>query len=170
MLSKHGLDVLDFDLDMLVEVLAVVDCQIALVENQIAQSEDPDAFGLFNRMEGVVGLAFAACQQYLNSTYPQLARQGQKRWEMLDAPPRHSCGKALAAIADAAANYWKHHGEWPDRHEARTREVIDALTSSRADYVLGNLLFALARPTRPRFSALVHEFKVWRDLQMWSSV
>ncbi len=81
-----------------------------------------------------------------------------------------SCGKSFASIADAAANYWKHHAGWPSPYEARTREVIDALTPSTGDYVLGNLLVSLVRPEPPRLSSMVHELKVWRDLQTYKSV
>ncbi len=136
------------------------------VANLISDRIAPRLVPEIERMESVVGLGFVACQQYLNTTYSQLARPGQKRWQVVASPPRHSCGKSFASIVDAAANYWKHHGEWPNPLEARTREVIDALTSSTGDYVLGSLLVSLVRPEPPRLSSMVHELKLWRDLQL----
>lgn len=166
-----GHEVIDFDLDLLVEILGVVDRQIAMIEVAISRCPDPDGFGHLDRLEGIIGLGFVACQQYINATYGQLAiSKDEKRWQVVASPRLHSCGRAFAEITDAAANYWKHHDEWPGAenkgHEARTREAIEALTPSTVDYVLSNILHDLARPKQPRFSSVIYELKLWRDLRI----
>jgi len=175
MFITKGHDVIDLDLDLLVEILGVVDTQIAMIEGQISRCPDADGFGHFDRLEGIIGLGFVACQQYINATYGQLATsKGEKRCQVVASPPRHSCGRAFAEITDAAANYWKHHDEWraPENkgHQARTREVIEAFTPSTADYVLSNILHDLARPQQPRFSSILYELTLWRDLRIKATV
>lgn len=172
MFITQGHDVFDYDLDLLVEVLGVVDRQIANIEERISESSDPDSFGHFDGMEGIVGLGFVACQQYLNATYGQLTRANMKRHEVIASAPKHAGGRSFAEIVNAAANYWKHHDEWPSPRgdEARTRDIIESVTPSTADYVLGNLLAGLVRPEPPRFAAIVHQLTLWRDLQIEPTV
>jgi hypothetical protein len=166
----HGYEVIDLDLDLLVEIIKVVDRQIAVIEGQISHASDPDSDGHFDRVEAIVGLGFVACQQYINATYPQLGGTDKKKWEVIASAPRHAGGRSFAEIANAAANYWKHHDEWPCpkylSDEVRTREVIESLTSSTADYVLGNLLTKLVHPEAPRFASIVYQLTLWRDLQI----
>jgi hypothetical protein len=168
----HQRRVVDFDLDLLVEIVGTVDRLIGVVEAEISRSADPDGLGLFNRLEGVVGLGFVACQQYLNATYPQLAAE-TKRAAFL-AGPKHPSGRSVAELVNAAANYWKHREEWGDAnsqgHETRTREVIDSVTPSRGECVVGNVLAALVGGQAERFSSLVGQVVQWRDQQIRATV
>lgn len=171
MFLTHRNDVFDFDLPVLVELLKVIDKQIAKLEVAIAGSPDPDGFGECDRLEAVVGLGFVACQQYINATYGQLsASKEEKRWQVVGSPPMHSCGESFVALADAAANYWKHADEWrageSSRHEVRTRKVLNALTPSTEGYGLSEILQEIVRPAQPRFASVIHELTLWRDLRI----
>ena len=186
--SKDG--VLDYDLDLLVELLEVVDHQIESIEDEISRSPDPDGLGHFDRMEGVIGLGFVACQQYIHATYPQLRVKNKS--DAIQALPKHSSGQFVTEVINAAANFWKHHDEWPGRkqkdreeetrpaspfqpsscragrkqkdREEKTRAVISSLVPSCADYVMGNVLHELVQPQAPRFASVVHLLTQWRDL------
>ncbi|MCX7012615.1 MAG: hypothetical protein NTW86_08640, partial [Candidatus Sumerlaeota bacterium] len=164
LLLKDG--VLDFDLDLLVELLAVIDHQIERIEDEISRSPDPDGLGHFDRMEGVIGLGFVACQQYIHATYPQLRVKNKS--EAIQAAPKHSSGRSVTEVINAAANFWKHHDEWPGikqkNAEEKTRAVINSLVPSSADYVMGNVLYELLQPQAPRFASVVHLLTQWRDL------
>ena len=157
-------DVVDFDLGLLVELLEVVDRQIARIEDEVSRSPDPDGHGQFDRMEAVVGLGFVACQQYINATYPQLA---SNKFEAIKHPPTLPSGRFAIELINAAANFWKHRDEWTrpnNRDEERTRAVIDDVTSSTADYVMSNVLYELVRPQPLRFVWITNLLKRWRDL------
>ena len=157
-------DVVDLDLGLLVELLEVVDRQIDRIENEITRSPDPDGHGHFDRMETVIGLGFVACQQYINATYPQLVAS---KPQAIRQPPTLPSGRSVIELINAAANFWKHHDEWPCRNgkdEERTRAIIDDTTSSTADYVMGNVLYELVRPHPLRFGSVVDLLKRWRDL------
>jgi hypothetical protein len=157
-------DVADFDLGLLVELLEVVDGQIARIEDEVSRSPDPDGLGHFDRMEAVIGLGFVTCQQYINATYPQLV---PNKSQAIRQPPTLPSGRSVIELINAAANFWKHRDEWPgpnSKDEERTRAVIDDVTSSAADYVMGNVLYELVRPHPLRFVSVVDLLKRWRDL------
>ncbi len=168
--TMDGGCVIDFDLVVLVELVSVIDKQIARIEVEISQSPEPDGFGCYDRLEAMIGLGFVACQQYINATYAQLGTKDEAKWRVVASPPTHSCGKEFAQIVDAAANLWKHRDEWPIQtnkvHEKRTREVIDTLTPSTEAYVLCNLLYELAPLVQPRFAQILEALTRWRDLRI----
>jgi hypothetical protein len=157
-------DVVDFDLGLLTELLAVLDRQIARIEDEASRSLDPDGHGLFDRMEALIGLGFVACQQYINATYRQLAPD---KAQAIRQPPTLASGRSVIEVINAAANFWKHRDEWPGQNgkaEERTRAVIDDVSSSSADYVMGNVLYELVRPHPLRFVSVVDRLIHWRDL------
>ncbi len=169
---QQGHVVMDFDLDLLVEMLTIVDRQVEVVESQIRQSSDPDGFGICDTMEGVVGLGFVACQQYLNATWGQLAKPGKKRWEVLALPPKHACGPLVCRdhgcrrqLLETSRRMAYSEGK-KKILEDRTRDVISSLFSPAGDYPLGNVLVHLARPRPARFASLVLELTKWRNEQI----
>jgi hypothetical protein len=157
----------DFDLDLLVDLLQVVDRQIEKIEEEISHSPDPDGLGHFDRLEGVIGLGFVACQQYINATYRQLGVKN--KLGAIEGRTKHSSGRSVIEGINAAANFWKHHDEWPDpdpkrrHHEEKTKGVIDSFTPSSADYVLGNVLHELVQPQPLRFAHVILLLSQWRD-------
>jgi hypothetical protein len=152
-----------FDRGLLVDLLAVIDAEIMKVDNLIARESDPDGSGLLDRAESLYGLGLVACQQYLNSCY---------RWSGLHRPtavargPMYSPNTSYALVVDAAANYWKHHGEWDGagKFEAKTRSVLDRLVPSKSNYLTSNVLHELlGKPATLRLSDLVPWLERWRD-------
>ena len=73
---------------------------------------------------------------------------------------------SYAKVVDAAANYWKHHGEWDGsgKLEAQTRAVLDRVFPSKKEYPMSNILHALlGKPKTSRVSDLVPWLEKWRD-------
>jgi hypothetical protein len=157
-------DVIDFDLGLVVELLEVVDRQIARIEDEVSRSPDPDGHGHFDRMEALIGLGFVACQQYINATYPQLVPSKSQAFQ--HSPKLHG-GQSVIAVINAAANFWKHRDEWPrpnSKDEEKTRAIIDDVSSSEADYVMSNVLYELVQPHPLRLVSVVDPLKRWRDV------
>lgn len=153
----------DFDLRLLEELLALLDRHLARLEQHAAVVADPDAEGFLDSMEQVVGLGFAACQTYLVT---RSAFKGASKTDTLDLGPVHRCGQPIVAIVNAAANYWKHHGEWTvtaSGKRARTEDVIAALGVSVSEYTTSNVLAELLRPLPARFTTLIPFLVQWSD-------
>jgi hypothetical protein len=101
------------------------------------------------------------CQKYINASY---RASGLKRSEAIARGPMYS-SDSYVKVVDAAANYWKHHGEWDGEGEPerRTRAVLDALFPSGSDYPMSNILHELlGRPATLRLSDLVPWLESWR--------
>ena len=148
---------------MLGEVLALLDRHLARLERQAAVVADPDAEGILDSMEQVVGLGFAACQTYLVA---RSAFMGASKSDTLDLGPVHRCGRPIVAIVNAAANYWKHHDEWTvtaSGGRARTEDIIAALGVSASEYTASNVLAELLRPLPGRFITLIPFLVRWSD-------
>jgi hypothetical protein len=116
------------DLQLLRPLLRVIDEGIAEVNSRC--DRDPssgDTFGWYDDAEALAGLGFVACQQFLNKVYrADEAAKGKNagkslkkirkarteiRWGALGKGAKHACGVTYAQAVDAAANFWKHHGE-----------------------------------------------------------
>jgi hypothetical protein len=153
----------DFDLPLLEEVLALLDRHLTRLEHHAAVVPDPDAEGILDSMEQVVGLGFAACQTYLVA---RSAFMVASKSDTLDLGPVHRCGRTIVAIVNAAANYWKHHDEWAvtaSGGRARTEEVIAALGVRVSEYTASNVLSELLRPLPARFTTLIPFLVQWSD-------
>jgi len=148
---------------LLTPLLDVIDAQI---ERLCAEIDlDPSLTDAWlDDVESLMGLGFVACQQFLVSTY---RRFGDDKWVLLAKGPQHLSGVSYAKVVNAAANFWKHQGEWvagsEGGQEASTRAVLDKLFSTRKEYVLGNVLRALVKPEDARFARLVPWLERWRD-------
>src|SRR3954468_11933487 len=110
--------IFDHDLDLLSQLLAVVDQQFDKFEDEFQWSEEADAFGAYDWAEHIAGIGFAACQTYIAATYPLTH---VIKGDALRVGPLHSSsGRPVAAILNAAANFWKHNPEWPlEKNHAR---------------------------------------------------
>ncbi len=74
----------------------------------------------------------------------------------------------MAALANAAANHWKHKPEWERANPSpQAQRVIDAFQALDFDpwceYPLANALFALVAPHPHRFASLLPFMERWRD-------
>ena len=109
---------------------------------RIYESLDPDAYGVCDSAEYLIGLAFVLCQRYITST---IGSEIDKTMA-LALPPTHSNGKAIAQIVNVAANAWKHSDEWPFGERTsvaqRTIDVIESVTPYK-EYVACNLFHCL---------------------------
>jgi hypothetical protein len=154
----------DFDLHILRRLLEVIDAQIAEVDTAVATSKDPDGDGLFDWGNALYGLGFVACQQYLNATYKHAA-PSMKRKDAIRRGPKFSAELFCAEVVDAAANYWKHQGEWDGTgwQEKQTRAVLDAAYPSKKDYVMANVLYELlGKPASNRLCSILPRLEEWR--------
>jgi hypothetical protein len=156
--------VADYDLDLLADVLAVQDRELAARSAEAGAVQDPDAFGIFDRMEHATGLGFVACQTYMTSTY---AQAGVRKSEALRLGPQHSSGESVVQAITHAANYWKHRDEWvldgDGRREERIRAAFDRIGFPvDTDYPLSGILTELVSPASPAFAPLVAVFADWR--------
>jgi hypothetical protein len=157
--------VLDFDHDLLVEVLAVIDGQLDTILRGWSDAAEADEFGYFDRAEHITGLGFVACQAYMTATYGfmNLAKS-----RALSLGPRHKTGQTIADIINHAANFWKHYDEWHlekgiAKHD-RTRAAFESLESPvDLDYPLSGILAELAVPQPPSFKLLADRLALWRD-------
>lgn len=155
--------IIDPDLPLLEELLSLLDSQMARLQRKAQASADPDGYGVFDSFEHVVGLGFATCQTYLVA---RSARSGVSKPVALERGPTHRCGKTIASIVNAAANYWKHHEEWsvsPASQRERTIEVISSMGINPAEYTLANMLHELLRPLPARFVSLLPFLVQWSD-------
>ena len=65
MFLSRGQVVWDSDLDLLMEVLAVVDNHLIALEENWQDAGEADELGCFDRMEHMTDLGFVACQGYM---------------------------------------------------------------------------------------------------------
>jgi hypothetical protein len=160
-----GGSVFDYDLNLLEQLLKVVDEEIAKVDADFDSDPDPDGSGLLQCGDGLYGLGFVACQQYLNVTYKDLAFPTDRQ-KSIQGGPKFSATLSYAQVVDAAANFWKHNGEWDgsDRREKKTRNVLEAVFPSGKDYLMANLLHELlGKPKVTRLCDVVPWLAKWRD-------
>lgn len=154
---------LDVDLPLLEEIAGLLDAHLdRLNQEAAADPETADAL-VFDRMEHAVGLGFVACQNYIWEWVRILRLDPGAAFEK---GPRHRCGEPIAALVNAAANYWKHRPEFegePRREERWTVELLTALGVSTDDYRAALALREILRPLPIRFGTLMPFLVAWRD-------
>lgn len=163
LIAKSG--VIDFDLQLFVDVATVLDRHISVVSDRSIDADMADQMGLFDRAEHACGLGFVACQAYLASTYSDL---GITKSVALTVGPDHRWGGKAVAIINAAANFWKHHDEWqlvPDHPgRRRTEQSFDSIGFPvNSEYPLSGVLTELVVPRETRLLSLVPALEAWRD-------
>jgi hypothetical protein len=157
----------DDDLALLVEVLHLLDSQLDKIANQGIDPDRHDFSGLYERADHVIGLGFVACQTYLHARSGWAAR---KKAETLDRGPLHACGRPIARIVNAAANYWKHAPEagiLSSPADTLEKPVLDALTSAGvtgSNFIVSQALDGLVcSESSARLMRLVPMLVEWRD-------
>lgn len=151
----HWVDAIYFP--ELVNRLADLDRRLRALGEACDRSPDADGLGILDDVENVIGEGFFHCQHYM------IHRKGTVR-------NAYSCGTrfcshTFAQVINAAANYWKHIGEWPDElalapREKRTLDVIRDAGVTHPEYRLSNLLYEL-HPNR-RLPRLLPRLVDWR--------
>ncbi len=158
---RGRIDCIDFFYPLLQEVAELIDSKLDQIDDEAADLTDPDAFGLTDRAEYVIGFGFVACQEYLTSITGTEKRDARLR-----------CGPArgrftLAETVNAAANYWKHHGEWSTPPKGVALTTIDILRELGVDaqgyYPMLETIARLRGDLPKRFGALLPGLAAWRD-------
>ena len=157
--------ILDFDLDFLQDAAALVDSRLARLDREANASPDPDAFGVFDQKEYIIGFGFVACQTYATAI---VSRSKLEKREALVLGPKHRTGRSMAQLVNAAANHWKHSPEWsldaPTAHAKHTLEMISSLgVDTNGSYPVAIALYEMLTPHPPRFANLVPFLTQWRD-------
>lgn len=161
----------DQDLILLTWHLDCFDAALASLTKQISSSRDPDAEGLLDKGEYIIGAGFAAIQRYMSSTYPQL---NISKSSAFSVPPYIANDITFANTINAGANYWKHLDEWGLRNIV-SRDVSALSDAARGtiltieritpweDYTCSNLLEKLLGTSQLSMSSLLSRVTEWRN-------
>jgi hypothetical protein len=153
-----------FDLSCLNDAAAFVDSKLHLLEERAKQSPDPDGEGIYDRAEYLAGFGFVACQAYLTEA---ISMSNHSRGDALNLGPRHKCGKSIAMLVNAVANYWKHVPEWTQPLSRQAQSTADLITGLGVNvdstYVVANALFELTNPNQSRVQCLDPLLSQWRQ-------
>ncbi len=158
-------EIFDYDLEFLQELTALIDTNLGQLEARASSLPNPDAFGIYDSAEYIVGVGFVACQGYLTATYGPLQI---RKDEALKMGPCHPGGQTVAAVINHAANFWKHHEEWAlNPNSAAERRTLAALATvaeiDDTDNPLLSTLVSLVTPLPRRFQALLPQLEAWRN-------
>lgn len=156
---------IDIDLDLLRHILNALDEQLDAWCAEAVVLSDPDAFGVFDRIEHISGLGFVACQTYLAATYAQVKVPKDRA---LTFGPKHSSGMPIVTLVKHASNFWKHHDEWALQKNTKARDrIIDAFDMlgypALGEYPLSGCLVELCGTNEARFKHVVAHLGAWRD-------
>jgi hypothetical protein len=165
MFLTHGDRVIDYDLDLLRHIVDALDTQLDRDCEDAVTCQDPDSFGVFDRIEHLTGLGFVACQTYLAATYGSLKISKDAA---LKLGPLHRPWMPVASLVNHAANLWKHQDKWALQQNARARDrIISAFDDlgypALGEYPLSGCLAELCSPAEARFKSLLPLLSRWRD-------
>jgi hypothetical protein len=160
----------DADLVLLGRHLEILDTELRRINLAIQTSRDPESDGLCEAGEYFIGHGFIAIQRYLTTTRTALRIGASDAYSL---PPNVQNGLPLAAVLNAAANYWKHVEEWVETlnvgkdselraNALKTLQQIETVTPW-ADYTCANLLAALLDGKALELSSLLPEIEEWRS-------
>ncbi len=153
----------DWDLQFLESVLKLLDSHLEELDRSSREVPDPDSWGVFDHYEEVCGIGFVACQRYLAAIYGSLKLE---KHTALAQGARMACGFTVARAVNHAANYWKHHDEWPPvegKRELDTRRAIESFGGRiGVDYPLSSVLAGLTSKPH-RLGALLGRLEAWRE-------
>lgn len=149
--------ILDFDLEFLEEAAILVDASLERLDRDAEANPDPDAFGIFDQIEYIIGFGFVACQTYATAV---VNRSNIEKRKALTLGPMHRTGRSVAQLMNAAANHWKHSPEWsldtPSTQAKQTLEAIQSLgVDTNGSYPVSNTLHEILKPLSARFANLI---------------
>ena len=172
--------VFDFHLNFLEDIVEALDAKLDEIADESDEWLDPDAMGILDRYESVVGLAFGACQTYMAAVLgcyvlphaSSLKDRKAAKGAALRLGPKHAGGRAVADLVDNAANHWKHSEEWvddgsPNAYRSKIRDAFSTVgidLDSDAGYPVSGVLYALAPGAdKGRFAVVVRALVEWRE-------
>lgn len=153
------------ELETLLELVRLLDKQLSELSNKSVDAEDADAYGYFDTMEHLVGLAMVIGQTYLATVCGAISIEKKLGMKM---GPSHFGGKTKAEIINHAANYWKHNNEWGTERSDRRQQAIEEAFESvgfpvGTDYPLSGVLTELSDPRFASLDALVDILLEWKS-------
>ncbi|MBU1948705.1 MAG: hypothetical protein KJ927_08345, partial [Candidatus Eisenbacteria bacterium] len=158
-----------FESSFLHDLACFLDSKLDQLDSESNKAEDPDAEGVYDRAEYIVGLGFAACQQYM-TTKISYSRLNKK--EALDCGPFRNSDIPIAAIVNNVANLWKHSAEWSKgEEERRARKLLLYLGVDHeypddmdiCSHIATTVLHHLLSPLPNRFQMLIPSLMEWRN-------
>jgi hypothetical protein len=162
---------IEHELQTLVSLVLLLDQQLSALSDKSTDFEDADAFGYFDTMEHLVGLAMVIFQTYVATVCGTISVE---KHLALKKGPFHSGGMYKAEIVNHAANYWKHNNEWgTERSDRRRRAIEDAFESVGfpvgTDYPLSGVLTELSAPKFASLEPLIEILHQWKSAVLISS-
>lgn len=146
----------DFERDFLADVLRMLGERLSHLHSHV-DWEHPEESYLFDPMEHLAGVGVVAAQRYLASICTWFSVE---RTTALQLGPQKK-GVPVAAVINAAANYWKHIEDGEGAIHPRTRETLEqvgvALDSS---YCVSNALYEC---DYQQFAGLLEDLVSWRN-------
>jgi hypothetical protein len=154
---------LDWKLEFLAGVAATLDSKLEELDRRSAEVPDPDAWGIYDCYEELYGIGCVLGQSYVAAVCGSLK---SKKSAVMACGPRLKNGFTIAEAVNHAANYWKHHEEWPQGRAAKmmeeTKKAIAAFgCRPDVDYVLGCVVAAIVDPPH-RLMPLMNRLDDWR--------
>jgi hypothetical protein len=150
----------DYDLALLRELLVLLDSQLDRIDTDSQDSERDEYSYLYERSDHVIGLGLVACQTYLAARSGWV---GLKKCQTLDLGPFHPCGRSIASIINAAANYWKHAPEEGGFHVTpKTLASLTAVGVDGSDFIVSQALDGLLGRSGARLIETVPLLVAWR--------
>jgi len=154
----------DYDLDVLKDVLQLLDGQLDKAYGYAETEDDPDGAGVFETVDYLIGLGLVACQAYMSATYGPM---GIDKSAALKMGPPGATGHTFAELVNDAANFWKHKDDWQlkpsSRQQRETLEGLAAMGCEVGDYPLIGALTAPVRPRKCRLQYLVTRLEAWQN-------
>jgi hypothetical protein len=152
------------ELETLLGLVRLLDERLVNLSEKSVEVDDADAYGYFDTMEHVVGLAMVVCQTYIAAVCGAVALDKKIAMKIGAA---HSDGMAKIEIINHAANYWKHNNEWAGERSDRRRKAIEAAFdtvgfSVGTDYPLSGVLTELSDPKAASLEVLSVILSAWK--------
>lgn len=151
------------------ELIELIDNRLSKLAKDSTETEIVYELGYFDSMEHLTGLGFVACQTFMAAIYGISKIDKNKA---LSVGPKHSCGSTIAAITNAAANYWKHNNEWVLDKSTKQKKIIEAMFEEvgfpvDTEYPLSGVLTELSEPNSASFTSVFKKLEVWsKELQI----
>lgn len=153
------------ELETLLALVRLLDQQLGELSDRSMEAEDADAYGYFDTMEHLIGLAMVAGQTYVATVCGAIAVEKRSA---LKKGPSCSGGKTKVEIINHAANYWKHNNEWGAERSDRRRQAVEEAFDSvgfpvGTDYPLSGVLTELSDPKFASLGALAGILCEWKS-------
>lgn len=147
--------ILDLERSFLSDLLEMIEHRLSAM-SQSVEPEFADAMGVNDAMEHICGVGVVAVQRYIASV---ANTHSLDKKAAIALGPR-KCGLPIAAILNAAANYWK-HAEDGEPHHKSTLEVLEkiGITEQDREYCVLNIL---DKCDCPCFLGVQEELLRWR--------